>query len=293
MARQRTPVTWLRTFEAAARHLSLSGAAQELSVTPAAVSQQVRLLENRLGVPLFVRHARGLRLTRAGEALVPACRESFARLDSALQELFGRAGRDQLVVRVPLGFARNWLLERLSGFSARHPEVRIRVLVTVWASEPLDSSVDVDIRIAAAPVRGAQSHQLTADEIFPVCSPRLLTHAARLRQPADLRAHALLATIGFAEGWSHWFAAAKVPYPEQAVRVEFDSMRLALEMAALGRGVALARTSYVQDLLRSRRLRRLFHVPLTATDNLYLVLPRAAEAGSPAARFRDWIVDAP
>src|SRR5689334_14816259 len=116
MKGMRTPVNWLRAFEVAARHLSLSSAAQELSVTTAAVSQQVRLLEQRLGVPLFVRHSRGLRLTRAGEALVPACRDSFGRLDAALEELFGQRGKDQLVVRVTLGFARQWLLDRLASF---------------------------------------------------------------------------------------------------------------------------------------------------------------------------------
>src|SRR5437762_13631884 len=99
MKNGKTPVNWLRTFEVAARHLSLSAAASELNVTPAAVSQQVRLLEFRLGEKLFVRHARGLRLTLAGEALVPVCRESFERLDTALAELFGDRGKQQLVIR--------------------------------------------------------------------------------------------------------------------------------------------------------------------------------------------------
>src|SRR5881275_1314749 len=103
MKNGKTPVNWLRSFEVAARHLSLSAAASELNVTPAAVSQQVRLLELRLGEKLFVRHARGLRLTLAGEALVPVCRESFERLDTALAELFGDRGKQLLVTRVSLG----------------------------------------------------------------------------------------------------------------------------------------------------------------------------------------------
>src|SRR5437588_10670367 len=108
----KTPVNWLRTFEVAARHLSLSAAASELNVTPAAVSQQVRLLELRLGEKLFVRHARGLRLTLAGEALVPVCRESFERLDTALAELFGVLGKRQPGIRCPPGLAGQCCLAR-------------------------------------------------------------------------------------------------------------------------------------------------------------------------------------
>lgn len=285
-------MNWLRAFEVAARHLSLSAAAQELNVTTAAVSQQVRLLEQRLGVALFVRHSRGLRLTRAGEALVPACHDSFARLDAALAELFGRGGKDQLVVRVALGFARQWLLDKLASFSMHQPDIRVRVVASVWAGQPLDSSIDVDIRIASGPIAGAESHQLTRDEIFPVCSPRVAGRGARLRHPSDLRSQPLLATIGFAEGWREWFQAAKVKDVVPAARLEFDSMRLALETAALGYGIALARTSYAEDLLRARQLRRLFDVRLLATDNLYLALARGTPADTPAAVFRDWLVAA-
>lgn len=286
----RTPVNWLRAFEVAARHLSLSAAAQELSVTTAAVSQQVRLLEQRLGVPLFVRHSRGLRLTRAGEALVPTCRESFGRLDAALEELFGQRGKNQLVVRVALGFARQWLLDKLASFCTQQPDIRVRVVASVWAGQPLDTSIDMDIRIASGPVAGAESHQLTRDELFPVCNPRLGPRGSRLRHPSDLRSQPLLATIGFAQGWREWFQAAKLKDAVPAARLEFDSMRLTLETAALGHGIALARTSYAQDLLRARQLRRLFDVRVLATDNLYLVLARGIPAGTPAALFRDWLI---
>jgi len=208
MKAAKTPITWLRAFEVAARNLSFSAAASELAVTPAAVSQQVRLLELRVGERLFVRHARGLRLTLAGEALVPPCRESFERLDTALAELFGNRGCQQLVVRVSLGFAQQWLLDKLAGFARQHPHIPLRVVATVWASELLDSSVDVDIRIAAGPFAGMESHQLTYDEVFPVCSPALAVAAPRLRRVTDLRHGTLLTTIGFAQGWHHGFAAA-------------------------------------------------------------------------------------
>jgi LysR family glycine cleavage system transcriptional activator len=291
MAASRTPVNWLRTFEVAARHLSLSAAAQELSVTTAAVSQQVRLLEQRVGAPLFVRHSRGLRLTSAGEALAPACRDSFGRLEATVAELFGHRGENQLVVRVTLGAARNWLFTNLASFCAQHPDIRIRVVASVWAGQPLDSSIDVDIRIASGPFAGTESHVLTRDDIFPVCSFRVAARGSRLRRPSDLRSQPLLATIGFAQGWKDWFRAARVTGTCPAARIEFDSMRLALEMAASGQGVALARTSYAEDLLKTRQLKRLFDVRLPATDNLYLIVARGIPAEAPAARFRDWFLE--
>ncbi|MBV9343666.1 MAG: LysR family transcriptional regulator [Gammaproteobacteria bacterium] len=285
-----TPVNWLRTFEVAARNLSLTAAAAELHVTPAAVSQQVRHLEHRLGETLFIRHARGLRLTSAGEALLPACRDSFARLDGAVRELFGERHRERLVVRVSLGFVSRWLLDRLASFADACPQTPMRLVVTVWGADLLDPGVDVDIRIAPGPAAGMESHQLTQDEIFPVCSPALAKAPPRLRQPADLRSRRLLSAIGFAQGWRQWFAAAGVEYQESPPPLECDSMRLSLELAAQGHGVALARTSYVADFLRSRQLRILFGVRIPAADNVYLTVASGLPPLSPAARFRDWIL---
>lgn len=287
----RIPVNWLRVFELAARHLSLSAAAAEMNVTPAAVSQQVRLLELRLGEKLFVRHARGLRLTHAGESLVPACRESFERLDAALTDLFGKRRNEQLVIRVAVGFARQWLLDRLAGFAGRHPDVPIRLVASVWDGSPADVSVDLDLRLASGATPGLECHQLTHDEIFPVCAPSVATRKPRLRRPADVQHRTLLTTIGFAQGWKQWFAAADVDHERAAPGLEFDSMRLALDMAALGHGVALARSSYVDELLRSRRLRSLFDVRVAAIDNVYLTHARGLDAKSPAAQLRDWLLD--
>src|SRR5256886_16060909 len=151
MKNGKTPVNWLRSFEVAARHLSLSAAASELNVTPAALTQQVRLLELRLGEKLFVRHARGLRVTVAGEALVPVCRESFERLDTALAELFGDRGKQQLVIRVSLGFARQWLLERLGGFGREAPRNSDRPVTSLVARGAPGSSGGGGIPAPAGP----------------------------------------------------------------------------------------------------------------------------------------------
>jgi LysR family transcriptional regulator, glycine cleavage system transcriptional activator len=293
MNEAKAPVNWLRAFEVAARHLSFSAAAGELSVTPAAVSQQVRLLEVRLGQPLFVRHARGLRLTPAGEALVPPCRESFGRLESALAELFGPRGRRQLVIRVALGFARRSLLERIAEFAQAHPELPVRLVASVWSAEAPDPGVDADIRVATTRAAGREYHALTQDEVFPVCSPAMARRSPRLQRPADLRSRPLLTSLGFAQGWRHWFAAAGLKGSPPAAGIEFDSMRLALDMAVLGYGVALGRTSYVADFLAEGRLIAPFDLRIKATDNVYLVLPPKLEPDAPAVRFRDWMLAVP
>jgi len=290
MSPRKTPVGWLRTFEVAARHLSLSAAAAELNVTPAAVSQQVRLLELRLGKRLFERHPRGLRLTVAGHSLAPACRESFERLDNLVAELFESRPQGQLTVRVLLGFAGERFLHKVLRFAASHPDIPVRLVTTTWAAESLDATVDVDIRLSLRAVPDMESHQLSHDEIFPVCSPAFLKRARRLQEPKDLLQAPLLTSIGFAEGWRHWLAAAGV---KQTARdsVEFDSMRLALESAALGHGVALARSSYVADMLRSNRLKRLWPLSIPASDNLFMLLAPGLAPESATAKFRNWMLE--
>jgi LysR family glycine cleavage system transcriptional activator len=280
------PIGWLRVFEVAARTLSFSAAARELNVTPSAVSQQVRLLEHRLGQALFYRLPRGLRLTGAGEALMPICRESFQRLDGAVAELFGDRGGDRLVVRVAAGFARHWLLPRLAGFAEAHPDTPLRIVASIWAGETLDPNVQLDLQLASGPVRGMQCVQLTEDELFPVCSPRLL----RGRKPPRLEEHALLHTIGFAQGWTDWLRAAGMERPVELGDIEFDSVLFSLEMAATGHGVALARTSFVADMLKARRLAAPFRFRLKATDNVYLMHAPGLNRNSPSALFRDWLL---
>jgi LysR family transcriptional regulator, glycine cleavage system transcriptional activator len=290
MKARSVPPGWLRVFEVAARHLSFSAAAGELAVTPSAVSQQVRLLEFRLGQELFHRLPRGLRLTSAGEALVPVCRDSFGRLDAALLELFGDRRGGRLVVRVVAGFARHWLVSRLAGFTRQHPDVPLRIVASVWAGEPLDPNVELDIRLGSGPVGGMTAYQLSEDDIFPVCSPNLVKQRGGVRKPADLQRWPLLHTIGFAQGWPHWLAAAGVKRTAKPSDIEFDSVLFSLEMAAAGHGVALARTSFAEDLLAARRLATPLALRLKATDNVYLFHAPGLATRSPAARFRDWLL---
>lgn len=285
-----TPLNWLRAFEVSARHHNLSAAAKELHVTPAAISQQVRLLEHRVGVTLFERNARGVRLTRAGESLLPVCRESFERMDEALLELFGKRKGNRLVVRVLLGFARTWLLNAVAEFSTKHPDIPTRLVASVWPGEPLDASVDVDLRLASSPPKGLEAHELTRDHIFPVCAPAMALRLKRSKKAMDWSGQTLLHTIGFAQGWQQWFAASGIKRKMQGTDLEFDSAQLCLEATALGHGIALARSSFVEDYLDSKRLVAIPQPDLEAKDQVYLTIALGLSQQAPAALFRDYLL---
>lgn len=285
-----TPLNWLRAFEVSARHLNLSAAARELHVTPAAISQQVRLLEHRVGVALFERNARGVRLTRAGESLLPVCRESFERMDAALLELFGKRKGNRLVVRVLLGFARTWLLNAVAGFRELHPDIPVRLVASVWPGEPLDTSVDVDLRLASSHPKGLEAHQLTHDRIFPVCEPSLARRLQRANRAIDWSSQTLLHSIGFAQGWQHWMAESQIKRKTQSTDLEFDSAHLCLEAASLGHGIALARSSFVTDYLDSKRLVALRGVSLEARDNVFLTIALGLSPQAPPSVFRDYLL---
>lgn len=286
----KTPLNWLRAFEVSARHLNLSAAAKELHVTPAAISQQVRLLEHRVGVALFERTARGVRLTRAGESLLPVCRESFERMDSALLELFGQRKGNRLVVRVLLGFARRWMIDAVASFAQQHPDIPVRLVAAVWPGEPLDASVDVDVRLASSAPKGVSALQLTRDHLFPVCAPALAQRWKRSKKAMDWSSQTLLHSIGFEQGWSQWLRAAGTKRQTQAADLEFDSAQLCLEAATLGHGIALARSSFVADFLASQRLVALPHPQLEAKDQVYLTTGLGLSPRAPAALFREYLL---
>lgn len=288
------PVAWLRVFEVAARHLSFTAAADELGVTPSAVSQQIRLLEHRFKQALFHRLPRGLSLTAAGEALVPVCRDSFDHLDAAIAELFGSADDQRLTVRVTVGFARYWLLPKLGDFIAGYPRIPLRIVSSIWLAEPVDPNIGLEIRLGNGHWPGLVSTQLTEDEVFPVVSPRHLrskrTQKRRLRFE-DFANLPLLHTIGFREGWDEWFKSAGIAQKSKAADLEFDSTYLTLEMAVAGQGIALGRTSIVAELVRQGVLVAPLGPRIKASENLYLVHGAALDPKSAAGIFRAWLLE--
>ena len=281
-------LTWLRAFEASARHLSFTHAAQELNLTQAAISKQVRLLEEHLREPLFERRARSLLLTRAGAAYLPKVRDGFERLETGTLEVFGQRRAEMLTLRAPVSYAVNWIAPRLASFTARHPDTPLRLVSSVW-NEGFDSQrFDLDIRYGTGRWRGFRADRLTWETVTPVCSPDL---ARDLRQPADLARHDLLHVLGYEEGWAVWLRAAGATTVHPGGGLHFDTSLMAFAVAARGGGVALARSSVRAPDLETGRLTRPFALETPLQEAFHLLCPEDGRAHPDADKLRDWLLD--
>lgn len=281
------PLNWLRAFEAAARHMSFTEAARELGVTQSAVSQQVRLLEGRLGQPLFRRLARSLELTEAGRAYLPKVHQAFETLGHATEEIFGTRDDRPLTVRATLGFAALWLVPRLGRFREANPSVAINLVTSLWHDARGSEGIDLEIRYGTTTKSDFTAEQLTEEWHFPVCAPAI---AAGLASPGDLAGHTLLHTVGFETGWPQWLKAAGVASePSAAGRVSCDTSVLALDLARRGAGVALARTTYAEEALARGDLVAPFDLRIPA-EGFHLLTPRRRALPPHAKAFRDWLL---
>jgi LysR family glycine cleavage system transcriptional activator len=275
------PLNWLRAFESAARHLSFTAAADELGVTQAAVSQQVRQLEELLGTPLFKRLARGLALTDAGLAYLPALRDGFERIGRETEAVFGRLGTRPVTLRAPPTLAALWLGRRLAALRARRPDLAFRV-TTMWA--PVDfaqEAVDIEIRYGAGDWPGLGAVKLFDETYFPVAAPGVAARAG-VSAPADLARLPLIHVLGEREGWGDYAQALGLaPFPAEGLQC--DSLVVALDAAAAGAGIALATSPVADAMLGDGCLAPLFAERLKARGAHHAVLP----AGSATAAVED------
>lgn len=285
-------MNWVRSFEAAARHLSFTGAAQELHMTQAGVSQQIRSLEFHLGEALFHRLPRGLRLTDAGEAYLHVVRDAFGRLSAGTSEIFGQAGGGPVSVRSNVAFATLWLAKRLKAFHGTHPGIGLRLISAVHGNDTIWEGVDLEIRYGGEHVPGLMAVPLTADRLFPVCAPELLEGPRGLRRPEDLLHHRLLHVIGNPYGWDAWFKAAGLQATVPGEGLQTDTSAIALALAAAGLGVALGHSSLVGTYLAGGRLVMPFNVAVSTKNIFYLVMPENRPLRRDAAIFRDWLLQA-
>lgn len=302
------PLAALRAFESAARHLSFKKAADELHVTPAAISQQIKALESYLGVALFHRLTRALELTAQGVAMLPKVREGFECLALAVDST-RRAGDGMLTVTAPPSFAARWLVPRLPGFSAAHPEIRLRLASGADSvdrkGEALrldddswdlrDAGCAVDIRYGTGNYPGMCVEPLFAPQWFPVCSPRLPSAARPLAVPEDLRHHVLIhdETINDEErqpGWREWLVNAGLDGINAERGPRFSNALLAVEAALEGQGVVLALKPLVAADIAAGRLIVPFEIGAPSPYAYFLVM-RKAVADRPAVHaFRDWLL---
>ena len=282
----------LRAFEAAARHLSFTVAASELNVTQTAISHQIRRLEEELGIRLFVRQNRALALTPEAKDYLPGVRAAFNDLRLATDRLLRRDDDHVLTVSTLASLAAKWLLPRLATFQESHPGIDVRITTSPGLVDFRNGDVDAAIRYGRGHWPGTRAEWLTADELFPVCSPALLEGDKPLRCPEDLAHYTLLhSSGGYDDDWRLWLTAAGLPSNiSKQPGLTFDLIFLTLQAAIDGSGVAMGRTSYVEADIAKGRLVVPFKVTLPADAGFYLVTPEAKADPPKLTAFRQWLI---
>lgn len=283
------PLNWLCTFEASARRLNFTHAAQELCLTQGAVSQQMRLLEDHLGVTLFKRLPRGLSLTEEGQSYLPVVQDAISRLAAGTSELFSQSDNPPIKIRGSLSFFVHWLAPRLADFKARHPHIDIRYISNLWVKD-IDDEDDLEIRWGNGRWPGLTSNRLTWDELVPVCSPALVARSP-ITTAADLAAHTLLHVMGYEEGWGYWLSMVGEDRVDPSRGMQFDTLLASLRIAELGQGVALGRSSLVEDLLQEGRLIAPLSQRVEAGESFYLVRRSGIDLSPSTELFVSWLVE--
>ena len=288
------PLNALRVFEAAARHLSFTKAAEELHVTPGAVSQQIKALEDYLQTPVFRREKRALLLTDEAQASLPVLREAFDKLSEAGKILEARADSGRLTVSVAPSFASKWLVPRLDKFQTENPDIDIWVSADMELVDFAVDDIDLAIRYGAGRYPGLVSDHLMAEQIIPVCSPQLLDGEHPINQPADLFHHTLLHDSCADKDescptWPMWLKAAGLCHRQGDRGLKFNQSSLVIEAAVAGKGVALAKSTLAQADLDAGRLAIPFEMT-TPTNFAYYVVRPPSKATSPTVKaFVEWL----
>ncbi|MCB8820818.1 transcriptional regulator GcvA [Microvirga rosea] len=282
------PMSAVRVFEAAARHQSFTRAAEELGMTQAAVSYQIRMLEDRVGAPLFTRHARHVSLTARGSQLAPAVTEAFELLRNAFDGI-DEAVQTTLSITTVTTVAANWLVPRLGRFQQLHPGIVVQIDINQQIIDFAKHDFDVGIRSGTGVWPGLEAHLLFPNQFTPVCSPELLQQAD-LRTPADLLKLPLIAPSD--PWWMDWFNSAGVPQADLSNRPDFSLGAQQFEgMAAMaGQGVAMVNPFFFRGDLAAGRLVKPFDLVVTADRSYWIVYPKARRRAAKIQAFRDWLI---
>lgn len=291
MARRLPSLNALRAFEAAARHRSFARAAAELHVTPAAVSQMIKQLEQALKIALFKR-GKSLALSDAANAAMPLFSEAFDRLELAVNRLRGGNSSGPLVISTPPTFAARWLIPRLDDFHAQHPEVELRLLATRRVVDFNVEDVDLALRFGAGPFSGLHAEKLMSEAIVPVAAPAV---AASIKKPSDLTLCTLLHDESHDwdpafPSWETFLASLRVDLNKPLRIRHFGDANLVIQAAVAGLGVGLAWQSLVADELRAGRLVRLLDQSVATNNAYHLVVPINRLHLDKVTAFRAWIM---
>ncbi|WFE88785.1 LysR substrate-binding domain-containing protein [Roseibium porphyridii] len=284
------PLSWLRAFEASARLGNFTRAAEELLITPAAISYQVRQLEQQLGYPLFERLHRTLVLTRLGQTYLPTVEKAFSDLSIATVSVFGDRNRQPVRFRCLNSFGQLWMIPRIRRFQELHPDVDLQMISASWAETLNPELFDIDIRFGDGTWTDGIVEFLQNDPIIPVCHPDLGLSATKHDLEA-LGAAPRLDIMGVIDTWESFFRGYGHEVPSRN-GLQVDQTLSALELAALGHGHALVLESLAQPYLDAGRLVRSCDRRINSRHSFYLVTSRPRKALAPAAQnFCDWMID--
>lgn len=290
------PLNWLRAFETTSRHMSFKKAAEELNVTPAAISQQVRQLEDYFGIRLFDRNPRALALTRVGELAMPLLTAGMNNISGACDAMQTGGTKDYVVVTAPPSSSMKWLFPRLKDFREVHPEIEVRIDARDEVTDFKNGWADIGIRYGTGKYSDLHVEPLFDDAYFPVCSAQLVERHGQPLQLADLKHHRLLhvdwpALASAAPNWEMWLQAAKIAHPDAETGHRFTSEMMALDAAISGFGIALVSSRIAGIDMEAGRLVRLFadQPPIRTGFRYYLVRPNDTTPGKDVVQFCDWL----
>jgi LysR family glycine cleavage system transcriptional activator len=294
MSRRIAPLNALRAFEAAARHLSFTRAAEELHVTPAAISHQIKALEDYCGAPLFRRMTRSLLLTDQGQAALPVLREGFDMLAVASQQMAQPRDDHVLTVSAAPSIAAKWLVTRLERFRVKQPDIDVRLDTTDRLTDFDRDGVDLVIRYGAGNYPDLHVEPLFPTAVFPVCSPDLLKGPRPLREPNDLAGHTLLHVDWSSQSvtwpvWRMWLLAAGTEGVDPERGPRFNDAGLILQTAIAGQGVALSADVLAADDLAAGRLVRPFELSVPVDFGYYIVCLKEKAENPKVAAFAAWL----
>lgn len=275
------PLGWLRTFEAAARNLSFTGAARDLNMTQSAVSQQIKSLEAYLGRPLFHRRPRALELTESGMTYLPVVRDAFRTLVRGTRAITG-TDQDVVQVQANLTFSVHWLAPRLARFRAAHPEVQLNLSTELWEPPGMTEGVDVEIRFSLRPADSIRAELLRSDHYYPVCAPGYPVTLS------DLAMQPLYDCSNLLCNWTAWAEDQNLPWPDPQVTYA-NTFTLTLSIARAGGGLALAHDAIAGDLIRSGQLVAPFGHRAPMQEAYYLILSPQAEHSPGTVAFASWL----
>lgn len=289
MAERLPNLVWLKTFEAAARLQNFTLAGQELGLTQTAVSLHIRSLEAALKRQLFVRRARHLQLTSDGEAYLLSVGQALGDIRAATTHLFGMEEQQLITVRAPISTAALWLAGRLPDFQARFPNVRVRLVSTIWASSAADEDIDVDLRLGRSEDYDGPSEVISSETVTPIAS---LDRIDEIASPRDLRDQPLIHILGYDHIWRRYFAEADVEPKETAPAYSVDTSIAALALVTANAGCAAILTRFAENAIDARHRIALAGAPIPFAQSHYLARRKTRRRHRPEVElFEDWLKD--